>query len=89
MLDAERAHSEGMVEKSGWFLDHFTKGQGSLRDLNPTTRRFPRTLEEAFPSSLERTEWFYPPERKWNIWDVIVGGAGIVLWVNLAYYLSS
>ena len=89
MLDTGRTDGEGVVEKSSWFLDHFAKGQRSLNDLNPTTRRYPRTLEEAFPDSVERTEWFYPPERRWNVWDAVIGGAGVFLWIQLAYYLSS
>lgn len=37
---------------------------------NDTTRRYPRTLEEAFPQ--DRAQWFYPPVRK-HVWmDYVV-----------------
>lgn len=89
MLETGRTDGEGVVEKSGWFLDHFTKGPRTLVDLNPTTRRYPRTIEEAFPDTIERTQWWYPPERKWNVWDAVMMGIGVALWIQLAYYLSA
>jgi hypothetical protein len=39
---------------------------------NPTVRKYPRTLEEAFPNGPENSEWFFPPEEKaMTIWSVI------------------
>ncbi len=54
----------------------------------PTTRMYPRTIEEAFPNSLERAEWFYPPERTTTWKDVAVFVVGAVLWIGLAYYFA-
>ena len=34
---------------------------------NDTTRKYPRTLEEAFPQDGHQAEWFYPPVRK-HVW---------------------
>lgn len=36
----------------------YTK-RSNMEDLNPTTRRYPRTLEEAFPGSPDMAEWFF------------------------------
>jgi len=44
-----------------------------LEDHNPTTRCYPRTLAEAFPESIDRAEWFYPPEEN-NGWRNIAHG---------------
>ena len=54
----------------------------------PTTRTFPRTIEEAFPNSLERANWWYPPERTTTWKDVAVFVVGAVLWIGLAYYFA-
>lgn len=54
----------------------------------PTTRMFPRTIEEAFPNSMERAQWFYPPERVTTWKDVAVFVVGAVLWIGLAYYFA-
>jgi len=59
-----------------------------LEDHNPTTRCYPRTLAEAFPESIDRAEWFYPPEQN-NGWrNVLMGYVALVMWVGLAYYFS-
>ena len=54
----------------------------------PTTRMFPRTIEEAFPNSMERAEWFYPPERTTTWKDVAFMWVGVVFWIVLAYYFA-
>lgn len=54
----------------------------------PTTRMYPRTIEEAFPNSIERAEWFYPPEKVTTWKDVAVMTVAVVLWVVLAYYFA-
>lgn len=54
----------------------------------PTTRMYPRTIEEAFPNSMERAQWFYPPERTTTWKDVAVFVVGAVLWIGLAYYFA-
>ena len=54
----------------------------------PTTRRFPNTLEEAFPNNPERAEWFYPPERKFGYRNAVMWIAGVMMWIALAYYFA-
>ena len=72
---------EGMVEIRG--------STQTLDDLNPSTRRYPRTMEEAFPNTVERAEWFYPPEkRKLSVLEMLAWGVGISLWIGLAYYFA-
>ena len=56
----------------------------------PTTRTYPRSLAEAFPNTVDRADWWYPPEKEpltvteWLLWS-----AGICMWVGLAYYLAN
>ena len=54
----------------------------------PTTRCYPRSLAEAFPNSLDRAEWWYPPERNTGWRNVLMWTVALVLWVCLAYYFS-
>lgn len=55
----------------------------------PTTRMYPRTLDEAFPNTCERAEWFHPPEKEpRSVVDMLLWSAGICLWVGLAYYFA-
>lgn len=54
----------------------------------PTTRMYPRTLAEAFPNSIERAEWFYPPERATTWKDVVIFMVGVMIWIGLAYYFA-
>lgn len=58
-----------------------------LRDLNPTTRCYPRRLEDAFRDPIEQAQWFYPPERNTLLRDILLGAIGIVLWVGTGYLL--
>jgi hypothetical protein len=51
----------------------------------PTTRCFPRTLNEAFPEDTKNGEWFYPPEQRWQ--DKMFFTVNVCLWVVLAFYL--
>lgn len=52
-----------------------------LKDLNPTTRMYPRRMDEAFHDGVEQAKWFYPPERKVRLSSIIVGVAGVCMWV--------
>ena len=71
---------EGYVEIRG--------SEQTLEDLNPTTRRYPRTLEEAFPNTVERAEWFYEPEARkltpveWFLWL-----SAVLMWAGLGILL--
>ena len=59
-----------------------------IEDKNPTTRCYPRTLQEAFPNSIDQAGWFYPPEEN-NGWrNVLRGYVALVMWIGLAYYFS-
>ena len=51
------------------------------------TRRYPRTLNEAFPQSVEAAQWFYPPPRNNTLSNTLMYLVAICLWVCLAYIL--
>ncbi|MBU3721208.1 MAG: hypothetical protein FGM22_10770 [Burkholderiaceae bacterium] len=59
-----------------------------LINLNPTSRTYPRTMAEAFPDRIEQAEWFYPPPKNTTLSNIIVGIAGVVMWIGLAYLLA-
>jgi len=50
---------------------------------NPTVRKYPRTMEEAFPDGVENSQWFFPPEEKdmtlWSIVFYTVAAFGMVV----------
>ena len=58
----------------------------TMDDLNPTTRRFPRTMEEAFKDPQQISQWWYPPEREMCWRDAVVFGVGFFAWLVLAVY---
>lgn len=58
-----------------------------LKDLNPTTRMYPRRLDEAFQDNVQRAEWFYPPERNARARDIALGLLGIVMWIGIGFLL--
>ena len=60
-----------------------------LQDKNPTTRRYPRTMLEAFPSNIETAQWWYPPERRIGFIEIALWTAGISMWIGLAYYFAN
>ena len=76
MLDRRRDATEGLAKEQGWVLDNWGVRREEIEDLYPTTRRYPRTIEEAFPNTVERAEWFYPPDKSWGLWDYVLGGIG-------------
>ena len=41
-------------------------------DNNPTTRRYPRTLLEAFPQDANNWEYIERPDRHITFWDVVL-----------------
>lgn len=57
------------------------------RDSNPTTRCYPRRLEEAFDDPVQRAQWFFPPERSQRRRDVLLAILGIALWALVAYLM--
>ncbi len=62
--------------------DFKVKGITMLEDLNPTTRKYPRRMEDAFQNSAEQAQWFYPPERKRNFASILLSVAGIAVWIG-------
>jgi hypothetical protein len=58
-------------------------------DNNPTTRMYPRTLEEAFPNDSSRAEWFYPPEKNLSAHNIIMGIVALCFWVFIGFILST
>jgi hypothetical protein len=58
-----------------------------LDDLNPTTRKYPRTLDEAFPNDAESAKWLHTEESKPSIWLEIASVVAIIAWVLFLYYL--
>lgn len=50
----------------------------------PTTRRYPRTLAEAFPKDPQNFEWFFPPEQR--IRDKVFLAVGVIAWVCICWY---
>ncbi len=61
-----------------------------MEELNPTTRMFPRTLNDAFHHLGEGSQWFYPPEKRIvSFWDIVLGGAGILLWLFSAFLIAT
>lgn len=55
----------------------------------PTTRMYPRTLDEAFPNTRERAEWFHPPEKqKLTVAEMLMWSASVSMWIGLAYLFA-
>jgi hypothetical protein len=55
--------------------------------LNNTVRKYPRTLQEAFPQ--DNGEWFehYKPEPKWyQVWIAIAVIAVALYWVGREFF---
>lgn len=66
-----------------------SESQSWLQDRNPTTRRYPRTIEDAFPNSVELANWWYPPEkRKLTVVELFMWTTGVLAWIGLAYFFS-
>jgi len=57
-----------------------------MTDLNPTTKRFARTLHEAFPQ--DAREWIDEPAEDINVWDICVIAAAVMIWVFAVYCWS-
>lgn len=53
----------------------------------PTTRCFPRRLEDAFKDDPQNAEWFYPPEERRGWQNAATMILGIVAWAVLIFIL--
>lgn len=49
-----------------------------LEDLNPTTRKYPRTLQEAFGD--DTNHWIEEEPLTISTWDVVTAIAALVVW---------
>jgi hypothetical protein len=58
-------------------------------EKNPTTRMYPRTLDEAFPNDISRAEWFYPPEKNLNVHNIAMGLVALCFWVCIAFIFTA
>jgi hypothetical protein len=84
MSNATGNDGQGLVKEQCGVLD-----QGRiirLCNVNPTTRRYPRTLEEAFP--FDDRDWVEEQPESIHIWDVCVIAASLMLWVFAVYCWS-
>ena len=76
--------------KSSSSSEESFKKQDSFQDRNPSTKRFARSLEEAFPDSIERAQWWYPPEpHQPTVLEMFLWAVGISMWIGLAYYFAN
>ena len=55
----------------------------------PTSRRYPRTMLEAFPNSVENAQWWYPPEKNYSPTNVAMWMLAAFAWIGLAYYFAN
>lgn len=60
-----------------------------LEDLNPTTRSYPRTLEEAFKDDVRNSEWWFPPRHEHGVLGYLTWLAAISMWIGLAYWYAN
>jgi len=56
-----------------------------LHDLFPTVRRYPRSMNEAFPTDIEYSQWFYKTDKKTDFWYVMVVAVGVLMACILLY----
>ena len=55
----------------------------------PTTRRYPRTIAEAFPKDPDNYVWFHKPEKKRGALEYAMLSVAFWLWIGLAYWWSN
>jgi hypothetical protein len=55
----------------------------------PTTRCYPRTLEEAFPKDPSNAEWLIRPQKKRTHIENFFLAAAFWIWLGLAYWWSN
>ncbi len=53
----------------------------------PTSRCFPRRMEDAFPDDVGNAKWWYPPEKNNSASNYIMLAVAIWLWIGLGYYM--
>lgn len=60
-----------------------------MKDNNPTTRMYPRTMRDAFNDPMETSQWFYPPEKNQTVANIAMGMGALCLWVIAAFLLTA
>ena len=60
-----------------------------LEDLNPTTRCYPRTLEEAFKDDVRNAQWWFPPKYERGVLGYLTWLGAVCLWVGLLYWYTN
>lgn len=50
----------------------------------PTSRCFPRTTDDAFKHLGEGSQWWYPPEQRWQ--DKLMLAVSVAMWLGIAIY---
>lgn len=55
--------------------------------MTPTVRKYPRTLNEAFPQDYAMS-WWEPHRPNYGLFNITLRIAAVVLWVWLAYYFT-
>lgn len=56
-----------------------------MNKINDTTRKFPRTLAEAFPKDETYSNWLEEPENKISLHDKAVIWVSVILWTVLVF----
>jgi len=60
-----------------------------MEEINPTTRRYPRTLKEAFPHDAELSEWIYRDPQTLPVGLYVIAGVLICLFVLITLLLRN
>jgi len=86
----QSAKSQNPATDSGVGSEHSVRKRDRVEWFQgtPTTRMYPRTLQEAFPNAAENAEWWYPPKKQWTISEVLMLAIGICMWIGIAYYFA-
>jgi hypothetical protein len=57
-----------------------------LNDCNPTTRMYPRTLNEAFPQHCDYANAIECPPETISLHDIVVSTLGVCMWIGVIYF---
>jgi hypothetical protein len=57
-----------------------------LNDFNPTTRMYPRTMQDAFKQDCEYANAIESPPERISLHDIVVTTVGLCMWIGLIYF---
>lgn len=57
-----------------------------LKDFNPTTRMYPRTLSDAFKQDCEYANSIEIPEKQYSTYGLVLSIIGLCIWFGLIYF---